>query len=163
MTNKSKHNITKIILKILGIMILIAGLACMIIGVTNFFKSANTHESPRLFYFTFIGMPLMFVGSVMLSFAFKREVTRYIKNESVPVINEATKELKPSFNVIADSFKTDTNNTYICNKCGAKNPTDSNFCNNCGTQLKIKCPKCGDINPNNSNFCNNCGESLKKE
>lgn len=38
---------------------------------------------------------MLFVGIVCLTFGFRKEITRYVKNESVPVINEAGEELQP--------------------------------------------------------------------
>lgn len=49
----------------------------------------------------FVGLPLLGIGFAITSFAFRREISRYVKNESVPVINEAGKELTPAVRDIA--------------------------------------------------------------
>lgn len=54
-------------------------------------------------------------------------------------------------------------NDIKCLKCGTSNPSNSNFCLNCGNELvqnDIKCPNCGTNNSLNSNFCLKCGNQL---
>jgi len=52
----------------------------------------------------------------------------------------------------------------VCPSCGAKNPTTSKFCGNCGGSLapvaKVVCPNCKAENPANLKFCGNCGKPL---
>jgi predicted amidophosphoribosyltransferase len=52
----------------------------------------------------------------------------------------------------------------ICQNCGAKNPTTTKFCGNCGASLappaKIICPNCKAEVPTNMKFCGNCGKPL---
>jgi len=52
----------------------------------------------------------------------------------------------------------------ICQNCGAKNPTTTKFCGNCGASLappaKTVCPNCKAEVPANMKFCGNCGKPL---
>jgi len=52
----------------------------------------------------------------------------------------------------------------VCQNCGAKNPTTTKFCGNCGVSLapaaKVVCPKCKTENPATMKFCGNCGTAL---
>ncbi|EQB68994.1 SPFH domain-containing protein [Cuniculiplasma divulgatum] len=56
--------------------------------------------------------------------------------------------------------------TRTCPKCGAAVPSTSNFCPNCGNDMRIqqpatiKCPKCGSEIPANSKFCPDCGQKI---
>ena len=64
--------------------------------------------------------------------------------------------------------------TKICSKCGKETEENMNFCDNCGTPLKIKtpkkeilnstkiifCPKCGIKLLDNAYFCDNCGTKI---
>jgi len=53
--------------------------------------------------------------------------------------------------------------TVSCPECGSANPSDSNFCSNCGTSLgKVACPKCGTQNSAQARFCSNCGHKLQE-
>ena len=54
-----------------------------------------------------------------------------------------------------------SNKNFNCEKCGTSNPSNSKFCNKCGSKLGSACIKCGANNPDNSSFCNKCGFTLK--
>ena len=84
-----KHRQTKTILKILGVIFATGGLICAIRGFADCFRAFGGEGVPKLFFLCFIGFPILFVGIVCLTFGFRKEITRYVKNESVPVINEA--------------------------------------------------------------------------
>jgi class 3 adenylate cyclase/tetratricopeptide (TPR) repeat protein len=47
-----------------------------------------------------------------------------------------------------------------CPHCGALNPQNAKFCNQCGEPLPAACPNCGHANPQGAKFCNNCGHRL---
>jgi len=47
-----------------------------------------------------------------------------------------------------------------CSNCGAVNPQNAKFCNQCGERLPAACPNCGHANPQGAKFCNNCGRQL---
>ena len=53
--------------------------------------------------------------------------------------------------------------TVNCVKCGAKIPTSTKFCPECGASQGIKCPKCGESVASGAKFCPNCGEKLLEE
>jgi len=86
----------------------------------------------------------------------------YLENAAIPTIEQfvSIQEGKP--------FK-------LCPKCGYKNPPESKFCVNCGTNISeipvkgnatqeessyVICPKCGYKNPPESKFCVKCGTPL---
>ena len=159
-----QHEKAKKILKIAGAIALCIGLIFAVIGFVDFFKSASSSEKPKLFFFLFIGLPLMAFGGMMLSFGFHRELMRYTKNESVPVINEAGKEITPAVKDIAAAVKnaSEEKKTVKCPFCNAETDADGKFCSSCGKQIAdVICPSCGEKNPADGNFCKNCGEKLK--
>ena len=105
----AKHEKTKKILKIVGIIVLVVGLALTIAGFANFFKhmANQTGEMPKLFFLAFIGLPMMAIGGMLMIFGFRRELLTYVKNESVPVINEASEDLSPAIKNVAQSARAD--------------------------------------------------------
>ncbi len=104
--NNDKHNKVKTRLKIIGFIVLAIGLACTVTGMVDFFTTAmNMKGMPKLFWLLFIGVPMLGIGGALLGFAFKREIMRYTKNEAVPVINEASEELKPAVKSVAEAVK----------------------------------------------------------
>ena len=88
---------------------------------------------------------------------------RYAKNESVPVINEASEEITPAVKNVAAAVNEGlkSEKTITCPKCGTANPADGKFCKECGTALDVTCPNCGEKISPDDKFCNNCGEKLK--
>src|SRR3984957_8768298 len=47
-----------------------------------------------------------------------------------------------------------------CSTCGAENPAEQKFCNECATPFKTRCLKCGYENPPTAKFCGECASPL---
>jgi class 3 adenylate cyclase/tetratricopeptide (TPR) repeat protein len=47
-----------------------------------------------------------------------------------------------------------------CHACGAENPADQKFCNECAAPFKKRCTKCGYENAPNAKFCGDCAAAL---
>ncbi|MFR1554449.1 MAG: hypothetical protein ACLSTV_07175 [Coriobacteriales bacterium] len=99
-----RHNATKKVLKIVGIICIVTGCIFAAIGFIDFF-GAMGNGMPTKFWCLFIGLPLTAIGIMITMFAFKREISRYVKNESVPVINETGREISPAIRDIASAVK----------------------------------------------------------
>ncbi len=161
MNENNNHESTKKKLKITGFILLGGGIVLSLVGLINFFASFGTGEFPKLFFCAFIGFPLLGVGAGLLSFAFKREIMRYAKNESVPVINEASEEVSPAMKNVASAVKEGLGEkTVKCPHCGTENPTDGKFCKECGKAITTTCPECGAKVSPDDKFCGNCGAKL---
>ena len=156
----NSHNKTKKILKIVGISMLVVGAVFTLIGFINFFSTFGSFDSPDLFWCSFVGLPLLGFGGMITLFAFKGEIAKYVKNESVPVANEAAEELKPAIkSVVSAAKEAIAEESLPCPKCGEKNDIDSKFCKNCGTAFSVVCPSCGN-STDAGKFCNHCGKEL---
>jgi protein-S-isoprenylcysteine O-methyltransferase Ste14 len=88
-----KHDRTRRLLRLAGPIIALAGLIFLIIGVASFFSAFGGGGSPRLFWCCFVGLPLLFVGSVLCMFGFLGAVARYTAAEQVPVATDAINDL----------------------------------------------------------------------
>ena len=135
----NKHERTKLILKIAGIAMVVCGLALAITGFADMIASTGR------------GMMFCLTG-------FRREISRYMKNESVPVVNEAGKEITPAISAIAGAAK--SADATICPHCGKTNSDGAKFCRHCGNKLTVTCPACG-AEVSAGDFCENCGAKLK--
>ncbi len=157
--NFEKHEQLKKKLKIIGIIMVATGLALTIAGFVDFFKTmANPDKGmPKLFFMAFIGLPMLGIGAGLLTFAFRREIATYSKNESVPVINEASSEIAPAIQNVVKAAKTESG---VRCECGALNDADAKFCKTCGKPLAKTCDNCGENNSADSAYCNNCGNKL---
>lgn len=155
----NNHQKTKKQLKVIGIILVSIGGVCAIIGFVDFFIAMANMSQPTMFFLLFIGIPLLGIGGSILGFAFRSEIMRYNKNESVPIINEASDEMKPTFRNVASAVKESMNESIVCS-CGTTNDKDSRFCKKCGKELYKVCPNCNAKVENDSEFCTKCGTKL---
>src|SRR5262245_54969990 len=84
-----RHEKTRSLLRILGVVIAAVGLLLTVIGIGSFFAAFGGFGPPRLFWCSFLGMPLLFVGVAISQFAFLGAVTRYTAGEVAPVGKDA--------------------------------------------------------------------------
>lgn len=168
--NEQQHNNTKKKLKIIGGILVAIGAVCVLVGFIDFFSAFNGSGMPKLFFLCFIGLPTFGVGLMLLLFGFKKEISTYVKNESVPVINEAADELKPAVKSVVSAVKeglqgeetTQEKGDRICPHCGKNNDADHAFCAYCGKPLEKVCPVCGAKQDSGDVFCGKCGAELEK-
>ena len=130
-------------------------------GFVDMGLSMRRMEMPRLFFLLIIGFPSIAIGGMLTLMGFRKEVATYIKNESVPVFNEASEEMKPGISAVASAVKEGVTASVICPACGESNTEGSNFCRKCGHPLSSVCPRCGASVAPDSFFCPKCGEKLK--
>ena len=132
----NKHEKNKRTLKIVGICVLSIGFILAAIGFISFFSSFSTGETPDYFWCAFLGLPMLAFGGMISMLAFKREIAQYVKNESVPVINDASEELSPAVRNVASAMKDGFEGDKIpCPHCGKQLEKDSVFCNACGKRI----------------------------
>ncbi|MGN1372808.1 MAG: zinc ribbon domain-containing protein [Candidatus Coproplasma sp.] len=168
---QAKHDKIKRILKIIGFILLGCGIILVIIFFVDLFSSIGSYNAPTLFFCGIIGLPMTGFGGMLLSIGFRGEISRYMKNEGVPVVNDAAQELKPAVRAVAEAVreasaeenKGETNETpkpTVCPACGKENQPKNNFCDGCGAQLFKICPACGARQEVEDTFCGNCGAKL---
>lgn len=158
---QKNHARVKLFLKVSGICLIVAGLALAITGAADFFGTMYSFDGvPDLFWCLMVGLPLLGLGGTLTALGFKKEIAGYIKNESVPVINELGKEIHPAVSAVASAVKDGLNEGGKTCACGAVNDRDSKFCKNCGRSLLTACPDCGNEIDADSKFCKNCGKKL---
>ena len=150
---KKQHQRTKLAFKIVGPILLVAGIALFVTGTVSMSSFGD------YFFLSFIGIPCIFFGGTFTMLGYRRETATYVKNETTPVLNEAARDLRPSMETFADTIK----GTRVCPHCGAKADPDALFCDHCGKELIRVCPKCQEKNDADATYCKNCGTKLEKE
>jgi len=80
-----QQNQVRRFLRIAGPVILAIGFLCLITAMVSFFSSFGGSGPPRLFWLGFVGLPLMFVGSVLSMYGFMGAVFRFAAGETAPV------------------------------------------------------------------------------
>ncbi|MBX2850889.1 MAG: zinc ribbon domain-containing protein [Phycisphaeraceae bacterium] len=182
----NQHRSNRSILRIIGPLILIAGILLTVIGIGGFFVGFITAfdqgpsfdgppSSFKLFFLAFIGIPLMGIGGAITKFAFMGAVARYAASEIAPVGKDAANYMidgtKGAIGDLAQSVgsgiaagmsgQTAHANTVGCPGCGEACDSGARFCSDCGTPIpgEVRCDRCGAMNEPDAKFCNQCGQS----
>lgn len=93
--DRERHNSIKKKLKIVGFICLIAGAVFTAIGLIDFFASMGGSDMPTKFWCAFVGLPLLGIGFAITSFAFRREISRYVKTNRCPLSTRREKSSLP--------------------------------------------------------------------
>jgi hypothetical protein len=169
-----QHKQKRETLRMVGPLVLGAGIIFTLIGLGSFFSSFGTFEFPRYFWCAFIGLPLIGVGISICRFAFLGAVSRYVADEVAPVgkdvVNYMADGTKDAIRDVASAVgeglrggaSANPQRVVRCHKCNADNQVSANFCQGCGASLaKTKpCAACGESNDPDAKFCDNCGASF---
>ena len=84
-----KHSGTRKFLRIAGPLTLAGGALLVVIGFGSLIMTTFSNSGPpALFFCAFIGIPLLFVGTVMCMFGFMGAVSRYVAAEQAPVAKD---------------------------------------------------------------------------
>lgn len=168
------HEAKRSLLRMLGVVVLLAGLVFTAIGLVSFFSAFGSFEPPKYFWCAFIGLPLLGLGMSLARAAFAGAVTRYFAGEIAPVG-------KDTFNYLADGTKVGVKTVATavgegiaagaaaaqsaqihCRQCNQANDPAAKFCKSCGAPLsKTKpCPACHEMNDADARFCDHCGRAI---
>jgi len=89
----AKHKSARFFLRVAGVVVATVGLIFLIVGTASFFSAFGRGGPPRLFWCCFVGLPLLFIGSVMCMYGFMGALARYAAAEQVPVAADAMTDL----------------------------------------------------------------------
>lgn len=154
--DQKKHLKVKRILKIVGIIIVLGGLALVITGIADLVTSEGF---PSLFWCLILGLPALGIGGMICLTAFRREIATYTAHETAPAVNEMSKAIQPGIQTAAKAARSGFEPS-ICPACSAENDAGAKFCKSCGAALSKACPACGAANDADAKFCNSCGGRL---
>lgn len=173
-----EHEQTRDALRVIGPLVLGAGVVFTAIGFISFFSSFGSFQPPRYFWCAFVGLPLMGVGSAISKFGFMGAVTRYMANEVTPVgtdvFNTVVGDTKGSIRDLAAAVGSGLRDgteapgspsDVSCPSCQTANDPDARFCKGCGASLAAsrRCSSCGDEADADARFCDSCGEPLSRK
>ncbi len=105
-----RHESVRRTLRRAGLAVLALGGVLTLIGIGSFFSSfasigSGSVEFPRYFWCAFLGMPLLFVGSVMTMLGFLGAMNRYVAGETAPVakdvVNYVGENVQPGVKSVA--------------------------------------------------------------
>jgi len=108
----------------LGIMLVIIGIVCF--GYTMFeMSTGGIFEDPKYTWLPFIGIPLMFVGSVLSG----PRIQKFLLRREEKNIREAARIMGQG---LREGMQ---GNSVFCTNCGQSIGEKANFCGYCGTKI----------------------------
>ena len=171
-----RHKEVRGVLRIVGPLVLAAGLLLLGIGVASFFSSMGSFEPPRFFWCAFLGIPVLFLGLVLSAPAFLGSTSRFLSAEVAPVqkdtfnylasgtsegVRTLAEAVGQGFAAGAGAGNAGIEQTVPCPKCQAPNQPGAQFCAQCGADTRPKaCPSCKARNEPTARYCNQCGTAL---
>lgn len=100
-----RHNANRSLLRGLGVVVVLIGGGFILVGGVDFFSSFGSFHAPTKFWCFFVGMPLAFVGGNLLRLGYLGAVTRFVAEETVPVVRDSAVDvaegLRPTIRDIA--------------------------------------------------------------
>lgn len=156
-------------LRLIGPFVLVAGVLTLGWGIYDIFVRENVafHFSP------FVGMLLIFAGSVMSMMGFMGALARYQANEMLPVAKDGVNYLadgtqgavRSVTRAMATGLReglSDDAAAVRCPACDAPSEADSRYCDQCGRPIAPSrtCPGCGHGNDADARFCDHCGKPM---
>jgi Double zinc ribbon len=133
-------------LRAVGTIVVVLGVALTVIGSISLFASWGTIGGSRYYWAAFLGLPLIAIGSA-------------ITQPEILGVHDVS--LSREVNSVAIDPRTQNEAAVTCAHCEAANVSTANFCNQCGTLLKVRtCVGCGAKVTWNARFCTRCDKSL---
>ena len=161
------HGRARGIMRVVGPVTALAGLACVVVAFVDFFSaSVGTGGPPRLFWLGFIGLPLLFVGVSLTMFAFMGAVARFAAQEHAPVaadtFNVLAEETQNGLRTMAGAIRDGMSGEASgrCASCGIPNDAGARFCDACGEPLSQTCRACQATNDADAKYCDCCGVAM---
>ena len=164
------HETARNFLRIVGPLVLAVGGIFMLVGLGSFFSAFGGGGPPRLFWCSFVGMPLLFVGIVMTKLGFMGAIIRYQAGEVAPVgkdtFNYMAEGTKGGVRTVATAIGAGLHEALNqarlnCSACGHSNDANASFCDECGAVISKTCPSCSERNDGDAKFCDGCGNRLE--
>lgn len=155
-----KHEEKSMVLKVVGPILLIAGVimfASLFFSIAKSatsmhmgFNETNFNSPFKMMPLGFIGVILIGIGGAITNFAYMGSVARYTSDELTPVATKVIKNVK-------DGLKDDV---IHCKHCQEENDSDAKFCDHCGKSFSDYICSCGVKNDQDAKFCKACGQVI---
>ena len=149
------HQRRQSFMRYVGIGLLISGVILTAVGLISFFTSFGTFGPPRYFWATFLGLPLIAIGSALTLLGNLDNYYRYFAEELTPAGSEVFRNLatesQQAVETVAQAVgrgiamgiggapaaSSEVAETVDCKQCGSANPRSARFCNQCGVALGV--------------------------
>ena len=149
---KPEQQKINLILRIVGGVIVAAGLLMAIFGFVDIASVSESGEMPRI-WLLMVGLPGIAIGGMLLMLSFRRVVSGNGANAHGGHISPAA----------VNSSAPRQRAAVVCPFCGEAIDADAQFCDKCGKPLCTFCPDCGEANSLDARFCKKCGKPLSDD
>ena len=134
---------TRLVLRVLGGVLLLAGVAAFGWGVYTVFTHEGFDGPPGLAVLAFIGgLPVIGVGLGMLNVSTIGAQSRYVAGETMPTLKQSAAYLSDGEGIMGVGRTVDDRERGTaaaggpyCRSCGVRNDEDARFCDGCGSSL----------------------------
>jgi hypothetical protein len=129
-----RNRAQRIVLRVVGVAMLLAGIYLIVTGGMGFADEANSADMDSGFgsILRLAGGGFLAVfGLGALNFGFLGAQARYAAGETMPVVKDSAAYLSDGEGILGVGR---TAGPY-CSKCGVRNDADAKFCDSCGTAL----------------------------
>ncbi|WP_341240800.1 zinc ribbon domain-containing protein [uncultured Nocardioides sp.] len=133
---------TRLVLRVLGGVLLLAGVAAFGWGVYTVFTYEGFDGPPGLAVLAFIGgLPVIGVGLGMLNASTIGAQSRCVAGETMPTLKQSAAYLSDGEGIMGvgrtvdDRQRGTAANGPYCRSCGVRNDEDARFCDGCGSSL----------------------------
>jgi zinc-ribbon domain len=139
-----RNRTQRTVLRVLGVVLLLAGLYLVITGGMHFaddMNSASVDSGPGPILRLGAGGFLVVFGLGALNAGFLGAQARYAAGETMPVVKDSASYLSDGQGVMGVGRTVDdapapaTKTGPYCSKCGVRNDADAKFCDSCGSSL----------------------------
>lgn len=137
----------RIAFRAVGAVVLVAGIAMFVYGVTSVFGSGGASDfgsdgPSGLQNVCFVGgLPVVGVGLMCLQAGFLGAAARYGAGETMPVVKDSAAYLTDGEGLLGvgrtvdDRPASSAASGPYCRQCGVRNDGDAKFCDSCGSAL----------------------------
>lgn len=133
----------RIVFRIVGVVLLVAGLVFLGLGLQSFFAAFGNDDAgfPSRFWMAFVGILLLGPARWCLQAGFVGAASRYVAGETMPTVKDSAAYLSDGEGILGVGRTVDAATPATaaagpyCSKCGTRNDVEASFCDSCGAAL----------------------------
>jgi hypothetical protein len=120
------------VFRVVGLVALVVAIGFLVVGLQDFFSSADSFDGPHKFWMIFVGLFGLAVAGWCLQAGFMGAASRYFAGETMPVVKDSAAYLTDhDAPAPADAAALGP----YCSRCGVRNDVDASYCDSCGAAL----------------------------
>jgi len=135
--------VARSVFRVVGLVVLVVAVGFLVVGLKDFFSSADSFDGPHRFWMAFVGLFGLAVAGWCLQAGFMGAASRYVAGETMPVVKDSAAYLADGEGLLGVGRTVDDPATGargealgpFCSKCGVRNDADASYCDSCGAAL----------------------------